>query len=227
MSEIIYVESHLIILSTIIAAIPLRETEQYNELTRKSISTLTTSEAEIANIKTVEGFKANAYDDKQPNVVLTASTPILGTLTIGYGFTSKVIADLKWDSTITEPQADTTLRNSIKNTFEALVKNVISVPLRQEEFDALVSITYNSGVIGNTSNGNPTPLQNTINNKEYRQAAEIIPKYRITAVGFVGNVPGLITRRNKERGTYLGGYVYDDGSSEPSLGQSALAAGIT
>ena len=215
------------ILSSIIAAIPLRETEQYNELTRKSISTLTTSEAEISNIKTVEGFKANAYDDKQPNVVLTASTPILGTLTIGYGFTSKVIADLKWDSTITEPQADTTLRNSIKNTFEVLVKNVISVPLRQEEFDALVSITYNSGVIDNTSDGNPTPLQNTINNKEYRQAAEIIPKYRITAVGFVGNVPGLITRRNKERGTYLGGYVYDGGSSEPSLGQSALAAGIT
>ena len=78
-----------------------------------------------------------------------------------------------------------------------------TTPLTQGEFDALVSISYNSGFPGNSSRGARTPLLDTILVKKYREAAEIIPKYRVTAEGFEGEVPGLVRRRRSEQNLYL------------------------
>ncbi len=212
------------IINTNIANLNQKEVEAYNSLGRIEISNLKVSQTELENIKKVEGFRSNAYDDKQPNATLTASTPIQGTLTIGYGFTKPTFPELKWDSTMTKAEADALLLEKITG-YENRVKNVINVPLRQEEFDALVSIAWNAGSIGNKSMGQPTPLQNTINDKKYREAAEIIPNYRITAKGFVGVVPGLVNRRAKEYQTYLSGYTYTAPPAQPVYNPGAYTTG--
>ena len=202
-SNVIETETTNVVISSLISSLDQKEVEAYNLLPRIPIANLKTSDKELGNIKKVESFKPKAYDDKQPNVTLTASTPIIGTLTIGYGFTKAIIPGLQWNSTITTEVANTILKKAVATNYESAVRRVINVPLRQEEFDALVSIAYNAGSIGNRSKGASTPLQDTINAKQYREAAEIIPTYRVTAQGFAGNVPGLVNRRNKEKSTYL------------------------
>jgi hypothetical protein len=62
-----------------------------------------------------------------------------------------------------------------------------------------------------------TPLKKTINNKQYREAAEVILIYRTTGQGFVGPVRGLENRRKKERNAYLSGvnYVFNKKEEAP------------
>jgi len=65
--------------------------------------------------------------------------------TIGYGNTfytngSKV----KMGDTITQEQADELLRQTLKG-FESIISKRIKVPLNQNQFDALVSHTFNTG----------------------------------------------------------------------------------
>jgi lysozyme len=192
--------------------------EEYNSLPRIPIANLKISAAGLENIKKDESFRDKAYDDNQTRISLTSATIIKGTLTIGYGFTKAVIPDLKWNSTITRQEADKLLVEKIVG-YEQRVKNEINVPLRQEEYDALVSIAWNAGSIGDTSKGDPsnTPLKKTINNKQYREAAEVILIYRTTGQGFVGPVRGLENRRKKERNAYLSGvnYVFNKEEEAP------------
>ena len=167
---------------------------------RTAIQNLHISETGLEEIKAFELFKAKAYDDFKPKVTLTKDTPIAGTLTVGYGFTAAVIPSLRWDTTITQQAADALLRKKIVG-YENRVKQNVKVPLTQGEFDALVSIAYNAGEIGNTSAGKSTPLQNTLNNQEYLIAADIIPEYRVTSKGKI--IQGLINRRKSEQTLFL------------------------
>lgn len=64
-----------------------------------------------------------------------------GIWTIGYGHTKSVVPGMK----ITQEQAEDLLRLDL-GYFEEAVKDLISVKLNQNEFDALVSFTYNCGV---------------------------------------------------------------------------------
>ena len=59
----------------------------------------------------------------------------------------------------------------------------------------------------------------------HREAAEIIPNYRITAKGFVGVVPGLVNRRAKEYQTYLSGYTYTAPPAQPVYNPGAYTTG--
>lgn len=73
--------------------------------------------------------------------------------------------------------------------FEASVNKVVKVPLTQSQFDALVSITYNSGALG-------SPVLNDLNKGNYNAVSKDILTYRITSKGKV--VKGLINRRKDE-----------------------------
>lgn len=97
-------------------------------------SAMKTSEDGIALIKSFEGFSADLYPDN-------------GNLTIGYG-TSIPAADAgKYQDGITETEADKLMREYLAN-YEKTVNAFIdkhSLQLKQHQFDALISFTYNLG----------------------------------------------------------------------------------
>jgi GH24 family phage-related lysozyme (muramidase) len=106
-----------------------------------------TSNAGIELIKQFEGCRLEAYDDAQPNVKLTATIPIKGTLTIGYGHTGKVNnKNIKWNTKITQETADDLLKKDLPK-YERMVKFYYHYEWTQNEFDALVSFCYNIGSI--------------------------------------------------------------------------------
>ena len=94
-----------------------------------------TSSKGVSLIKSFEGCRLKAY--KCP----------AGVWTIGYGHT----AGVKEGDTITQRQADDYLRNDLEK-YEKAVMNYDGVyHFNQNQFDALVSFTYNCGV-GNLKN---------------------------------------------------------------------------
>lgn len=87
------------------------------------------SEVGIAFIKEWEGFEPQVYDD------------VAGYGTIGYGH--KLRAGERFGA-LTEAQADTLLRSDLAR-FVRAVNNSVPGSLTQNQFDALVSFTYNVG----------------------------------------------------------------------------------
>lgn len=95
-----------------------------------------TSDRGIELIKAHEGLRLEAYPDPAHGWKVA---------TIGYGHTSaagppKVERGMK----ITEAGADAILRQDLAK-FEGYVTDAVKVPLNQNEFDALVSFTFNLG----------------------------------------------------------------------------------
>lgn len=81
-------------------------------------------------IKSFEGLRLKSY---------RCSARVL---TIGYGHTG---SDVTENLVITEQQAEELLDQDIKR-YEEAVNKFITVPLNQNQFDALVSFTYNCGI---------------------------------------------------------------------------------
>lgn len=136
----------------------------------------TTSQNGINLIKKYEGCRLTAY--KCP----------AGRWTIGYGHTGGV----KQGMTITQAQADNYLKQDLKR-FETSVNTLIKVELNQNQFDALVSFTYNCG---------PGNLQTLIKNRTLTQIADALLLYN---KGGVKVLAGLTKRRNDERTLFLKG----------------------
>lgn len=86
------------------------------------------SQKGIDLIKSFEGCKLKAY--------LCSG----GKWTIGFGSTSGVVESMQ----ITEAEAEEMLKRDLIY-FERWVEKLIDVPLTQNQFDALVSFTYNLG----------------------------------------------------------------------------------
>jgi len=94
---------------------------------------MTTSVVGVALIKEFEGCKLKAY-------LCPAKKP-----TIGYGNTFYANGTkVKIGDVITQAQADELLLLTLKS-FEAIVSKRIKVNLTQNQFDALVSHTFNTG----------------------------------------------------------------------------------
>lgn len=85
-------------------------------------------DAGLALIKEYEGCRLEAYQDS------------VGIWTIGYGHTSGVQAGDK----CTQDEADAWLLEDVKHA-ETCVNGAVTVPLTQNEFDALVSFVFNLG----------------------------------------------------------------------------------
>jgi lysozyme len=140
-----------------------------------------TSEMGIAFIKQFEGLSLQSY-------ICSG-----GKWTIGWGTTEINGMKIKYGDIITIEQAETFLKNDLKK-FENLVNTLVKVEINQNQFDALVSHTYNTG-------GSET-LFNLINSKQDKQKIKNwFEKTYITAQGKL--LRGLIIRRSKEAELYF------------------------
>ena len=142
-----------------------------------------TSQIGINLIKHFEGFKAKPY-------LCPAKIP-----TIGYGATfykdgKKVTLQ---DKPITEEGAEELLKLILKS-FESIVMRKIKIPLKQCQFDALVSHTYNTG-------GSDTLFKLVNQNAPDEQIRKWFTTKYITGGG--KRLQGLVNRRNAEAKLYF------------------------
>ncbi|UGA37825.1 lysozyme [Chromobacterium haemolyticum] len=140
-----------------------------------------TSDAGITLVKSFEGLKLVAY--KCP----------AGIWTNGYGHTG---SDVTPGQVITQVQADALLARDLER-FESGVSRLVSVPMTQNQFDALVCFSYNLG-LGSLQN---STLLRLLNQRDYAGAAAQFPRWN-KAGG--KELPGLTRRRAAEQAMFLG-----------------------
>ena len=133
-------------------------------------------------IKEFEGLKLKAYRCSSNK------------LTIGYGHTGKEVFE---GMTITKEEADIFFKYDIVR-FENAVKRLVKVPLNQNQFDALVSFTFNCGEDAKGLGG--STLLKLLNAGDYTGAAEQFKRWV-----YSGNVVslGLQKRRKIEKELFL------------------------
>jgi lysozyme len=142
----------------------------------------------IDMIKGWEGFRAEPY--LCPGRVWT----------IGFGTTRypNGVFVGEQDPEITRGQAEQYLRHDLIQFERAVLKNV-KVEISQNQFDALVSFTYNVG----PGNLKTSTLLKLLNTGKYLLAAQEFPKWN-KAGGKV--LPGLVKRRKEEMDLFLTPY---------------------
>jgi lysozyme len=131
------------------------------------------SQAGIDMIKKAEGCILHCYKDS------------VGVPTIGYGHTGGVYLG----QTISQQKAEDLLKQDLQK-FVGYV-NALGLKLNQNQFDALVSFSFNLG------NGN---LKELVNGRSLSQIADVIPQY-CHAGGEV--LDGLVKRRAAEKALFL------------------------
>lgn len=136
----------------------------------------------IELIKRYEGLRLQAY-----------CCPA-GVQTIGYGHTG---ADVTAGKEITLDEAEALLRSDLLE-FEKRVQQIVTAPLTQGQFDALVSFAYNVG-IGALQR---STLLRKLNSEDYAGASAEFPRW--TKAGAI-ELPGLVKRRAAEREMFDGG----------------------
>jgi len=141
-----------------------------------------TGQAGISLIKRFEGCRLQAYPDPA-----TGGEPI----TIGVGHTGGI----KLGDTITEDEADELLHGDLMHAEDDIAR-LVKAPLNQNEYDSLVSLTFN---IGGTNLGMSTLLKH-LNAWRYDDAANQFLVWN-RAGGKVIN--GLVRRREAERALFL------------------------
>lgn len=138
-------------------------------------------------IKSFEGWFSKPYLDP------------IGIPTIGYGFTYYLPSRKKvtmLDKPITMPHGELMLKDILTN-YENDVKRLVKKPLNQNQFDALVSFTYN---LGATNVGKSTLLKKVNINPNDPTIRDEFMKW-VNAGGKPFN--GLIRRRKAEADLYF------------------------
>ena len=131
-----------------------------------------------------EGLRLKAYDDG------------VGVWTIGFGTTIYPNGiRVKKGDTCTEAQAKAYMAHDLKK-FESAVNNAVTVPINQNQFDALVSLAYNIG----PSAFSKSTLVRKLNAGDIRGAAEQFDVW-VNAGG--KRMQGLVNRRAKEKEVFL------------------------
>ena len=138
------------------------------------------SSAGVDLIKHFESCELTAYQDS------------VGVWTIGWGHTSGV----KKGDTWTQGEADNFLLNDL-DKFEGYVDLYVKVPLTQNQFDALVSWTFNLG----PGNLKSSTMLTKLNEKKYDEVPSQMKRWN-KAGGKV--LRGLERRRNAEAAMFLG-----------------------
>ena len=132
------------------------------------------SQEGLSLIKKVEGCKLQSYKCAA------------GVWTIGYGSTNGIEEGME----ISQERADMLLLEDVE-VFEKAVNELVEVPLEQNQFDSLISWTFN---LGPTNLKNSTLLK-VLNNKNYDEVPTQIKRWN-KAGGKV--LQGLIRRREAE-----------------------------
>lgn len=143
-----------------------------------------TSKVGIDLISGFEDTVLQAYDDG------------VGVWTIGKGTTVYPNGvKVKKGDTCTLDQANEYFSHDLKR-FESSVNNLVKAPLSQNQFDALVSLTYNIG----SGNFASSTLLKKLNAKDYAGAADQFPLWN---KGGGKVLKGLVRRRADERALFL------------------------
>jgi lysozyme len=149
------------------------------------------SQSGLDHIKSFEGLRLRAYDDKRPNHNLMPGDEVLGTVTIGYGHTRTAKAGME----ITEAKAEALLRSDLEQA-ERDVEAIVHIELTPNQHAALVSFVFNLGrgkAAGST-------LIRKLNLGDYGGAADEFEKW----IFFKGKPnDGLKRRRTAERALFL------------------------
>lgn len=138
-------------------------------------------------VKSWEGFYADKYYD------------CVGVLTQGYGLTGDEIAKLP--NTISEETASNLLKEVINSKYATVVKADLDskcIKLKQNEFDALVSFSYNCGtgaLFGSTLYKNVVA--------GIRDLDKITANFQAWSNGGGKRIEGLYRRRTKEAAMFL------------------------
>ena len=139
-----------------------------------------TSAAGIKSIQKEEGCLLHAYKD-----------PVTGNIPITIGFGNTFYEDgskIKIGDKITQDRANSLMLNLLPK-FEQIVNHKINVKINQNQFDVLVSYTWNTG-------GSST-LFNLINNEaDEKTIRKWFTTHYITADGHPSD--GLINRRQRD-----------------------------
>lgn len=152
----------------------------------------------LAVVKNFESCKLQAYPDPG-----TGGAP----WTIGWGHTGREVKPgLVW----TQKQADDALLADLKR-FEDGVSSLVSIELKQGQFDALVSFAYNVGL---TALKNSTLLE-MVNNKRFDLALAQFARWNKSG-GLV--MKGLVRRRAAES------WLWRDASGKEAISKGIAAA---
>lgn len=145
----------------------------------------------LAKIKQEEGLMLVRYDDATGKPLAKGQKP-QGYPTIGYGHKLGTFEDL-W--VIAEVEATRLLVSDLVDA-ESAVNRLVKVPLKQNQYDALVSFVFNVGA-GSFSRSTMLKL---LNERDYQGAANQFPAWRMSG-GVV--MAGLVKRRANERALFL------------------------
>ena len=129
--------------------------------------------------------------------LLKASNKLDGVWTIGYGQTGRYYGKrVCRGMTTTKAEAHAWLRDHSIKTYEDAVTQAVKVPLNQNQFDALVSFTYNVGVGALKQS---TALRK-LNAGDYAGAADALTMWTKCRRKVLA---GLVRRRKEERTLFL------------------------
>ena len=146
-----------------------------------------TSKAGLEIIKRHEGLRLHAYKDP------------IGVLTIGYGHTSRAGApEVHPGMVITQQKANAILRADLAKFEKWVLELTEGVSLTQNQFDALVSFTFNVG----PANFEKSTLRKKLLAGDTLGAANEFPKWRKAGSQVF---PGLVKRRAEEKALFLSG----------------------
>jgi len=140
-----------------------------------NVNNLSYSDQGLALTEQFEGLQLTAYQDP------------VGVWTIGYGHTG---SDVQPGLTITQEQASDLLLQDVAGAVAA-VNRLVTIPLTQNQFDALVDFTFNVGQ-GNLASS--TLLRELNAGNTAGAAAQFLVWVYAKGV----ELPGLVTRRQAE-----------------------------
>ena len=141
--------------------------------------TMKMSQTGLALTMASEGVRLTAYLDSG------------GIPTIGYGHTSGVKAGM----TCTQAQAEQWLAEDVEGS-EYVVNKVVTAPLNQNQFDALVDFVFNLG----SGAFQGSTLLKLLNQGDYACASKEFPKWNHGRInGVLTEIAGLTTRRLAEQ----------------------------
>lgn len=163
---------------------------------KKEVKDLSISKKGIAFIKSYEKFKNKLYNDDAGNT------------TIGYGhlvhlgkLRTDTLSEKEFKKGITEKQAHKILLHDIQSKAEKCIKKYVTIKLSQNQFDALVSLSFNIDCY----RFRKSTLLDKVNNKE-KDAAVITKWFKAWNKGTVNGsrieFKGLTTRRGQEADMY-------------------------
>ena len=141
--------------------------------------------------------KGLAMIEKFEGCLLKASNKLDGVWIIGYGQTGRYYGKrVRRGMTTTKAEAHAWLRDHSIKTYEDAVTQAVKVPLNQNQFDALVSFTYNVGVGALKQS---TALRK-LNAGDYAGAADALTMWTKCRRKVLA---GLVRRRKEERTLFL------------------------